>query len=310
MILRTGWRAERSEVSPASSFAAVIQEGRAAAQAGITSFYAYDHLEAIPDEREAPFFEAWTTLAAAAAALPAGSRVGTLVSGVSLRNVGLLAKQAVTIDAATGGHAILGLGAGWYRDELRRYGIPVATFAERVANVEAAIGTIRGLWSGRPVTSSVGASRFDDAIGSPRPVAGDIPIWVGGNSAAMKQLAVRHADGINIGGTVDEVAAGVTEIEEGLEREGRDRGGFTVSIEVQVARDPGADDLQRIASRSGTDPKDFATWNLVGDAETIRRRAQLYRSAGVDEVVAFLPLARDDDDVARLAELICEDPDA
>ena len=305
MILRTGWRAEHGLMAdPAAAFVTLAAEAAAAASAGVSTLFAYDHLEGLPSDREASFFEAWTSLSAVAASVPRGTELGTLVSGVSLRNVGLLAKQAVTLDAICGGHAILGLGAGWYRDELRRFGIPVSPFASRAQAVAQSIEAIRALWLGRPVSMPVGSSRLEGALASPAPVSGVMPIWVGGSGEAMREISTSLAAGNNVGGTPDEVAAAVDDIEKRLALKGRSRDEFTISIEVQVVNEPTSGELERLAHRSGTTAEDFATWNLVGDAAALRRRAHEYRTRGVDQLVMFAPLASGQDATSELVAMV------
>jgi len=292
MILRTGWRAEHGVMAdPAAAFANLMEEAAGATSSGVGALFAYDHLEGLPSDREASFFDAWTSLSAVAGSVPRGTELGTLVSGVSLRNIGLLAKQAVTLDAICSGHAILGLGAGWYRDELRRFGIPVLPFAKRAAAVAHSIHAVRALWSGQPVSMAAGLIHLDEALGSPAPVGGIMPIWVGGSGEAMREIATSHANGINIGGTLDEVAAAVDDIERRLASKGRSREDFTISIEAQVLHDPTNGELDRVAHRSGSTAEDFVTWNLVGDASSLQRRAHEYRSRGVDRLIMFAPLA-------------------
>lgn len=304
VILRTGWRAEIPGMPrPEAAFARLRDEAEAAIAAGADGLFAYDHLEAIPDSRDAPCFEAWTTLSALAAAFR-GSRIGTLVSGVSLRNVGLLAKMAVTVDAISGGNLVLGLGAGWYRSELQHHGIPVLPFTQRAAATGEACQALRALWTGRPVTAEVGTTMLQEAVCAPRPVRDSIPIWIGGSSAAMQEIAASSADGISLGGTPQETRDLIDSVTRRLASRQRDRRTFTFSAEVQVAVSPSDGQLAVLASRSGTTPEDFATWNLMGSPERIVKRVAEYRDVGLDMLIAFAPLARSADDLAAIIELV------
>jgi alkanesulfonate monooxygenase SsuD/methylene tetrahydromethanopterin reductase-like flavin-dependent oxidoreductase (luciferase family) len=304
MILRIGWRAELGAMpAPAEAFARMCEEAAAAVAAGVDSLFVYDHLEAVPDAREAACFEAWTTLSAVAARLP-GVRVGTLVSGVSLRNVGLLAKIAVTVDALSGGRLILGLGAGWYRDELRRHGYRVVPYRQRAATTAGACRALRALWTGQPTTATIGSTTLSEAICMPPPVRDTIPIWIGGTSATMQDIAVAAADGMNVGGTPEEVRGHVESLTNQLVTQGRTREAFELSTEVQLLREPTADQLQAVARRSGTTPEDFATWNLVGTDEQIRSMVRGYRDAGIDTLIVFSPVVSKPDDPAEVIRLV------
>jgi len=304
VILRTGWRAEVPGMPrPEAAFTRLRDEAGAAIAAGAAALFAYDHLEAVPDSRDAPCFEAWTTLSALAAAFP-GTRIGTLVSGVSLRNTGLLAKMAVTVDAISGGNVVLGLGAGWYRSELNHHGIPVLPFAQRAAATGEACQALRALWAGHPVTAEVGTTMLREAVCAPGPVKGSIPIWIGGSSAAMQEVAASSADGISLGGTPQEIRALIDSVTCRLASRQRARERFTFSAEVQVAVSPSDDELSVLASRSGTTPEDFATWNIVGSPERILERVAEYQDAGLNMLIAFPPLARSVGDVAAIIGLV------
>ena len=149
LIVRSGWRAEIPTArDPAEAFDDMVASARDAVRAGARSVWVYDHLEAVPTDSNAPCFEAWTTLATLASRIDS-IRLGPLVSGISLRNVGLLAKMAATVDVASKGRLVLGLGAGWYRDELRHYGYSIEPFRVRVASLAAAVDSLRALCAER-----------------------------------------------------------------------------------------------------------------------------------------------------------------
>jgi alkanesulfonate monooxygenase SsuD/methylene tetrahydromethanopterin reductase-like flavin-dependent oxidoreductase (luciferase family) len=304
MIQRMGWRAELGAISSsAEAFARMCDEAEAAVAGGVDGLFAYDHLEAVPDAREAACFEAWTTLSAVAARVP-DVRIGTLVSGVSLRNIGLLAKMAVTVDAVSDGRLVLGLGAGWYRDELHRYGYPVMSYRQRASATAAACRALRALWTGQPASATVGSTTLSEAICTPLPVHGTIPIWIGGASTTMQEIAVTVADGINVGGTPQEVRSHVESIAHQLVTQGRERETFELSTEVQLLWEPAADQLQAVARRSGTTPEDFATWNLVGTDEQIREMVRGYRDAGIDTLIVFAPASPKPNDLVELIRLV------
>ena len=83
----------------------------AAEEAGYSSLWVMDHLLQLPPlgGPTAPILEGYTTLGALAA-LTRTVQLGTLVTGVTYRNPSLLAKQIATLDALSGGRAILGIG--------------------------------------------------------------------------------------------------------------------------------------------------------------------------------------------------------
>jgi len=115
---------------------------RTAESIGLDSIWVGDHLLYRGDGRPAlgPW-EAWTTLAAIAAATER-VQIGPLVAATSFHNPGLLAKQAATVDEISGGRLILGLGAGWNEAEYLAYGFP---FDHRVSRFDEAFTIIRRL---------------------------------------------------------------------------------------------------------------------------------------------------------------------
>ena len=97
---------------------------RSADDAGLASLWVMDHFFQIPgvgpvDEE---MLEAYTTLGYAAA-VTESITLGTLVTGVTYRHPGLLAKTVTTLDALSGGRACLGIGAAWNEEEHRGLGV-------------------------------------------------------------------------------------------------------------------------------------------------------------------------------------------
>jgi alkanesulfonate monooxygenase SsuD/methylene tetrahydromethanopterin reductase-like flavin-dependent oxidoreductase (luciferase family) len=167
-----------------------VHEGAvAAADAGFGGVWLYDHL-AGSVHRQHRVLECWTTLTAIAATVP-GIAVGPMVLNVANRDPGTLAVMAATLQEVSGGRLLLGLGAGGaantpYGAEQRALGRPLPGDAARRGAVEAAVATLRSVWSG--TVAGVGGFLVPD----PAP-----PVILGGFGPKMAQLAGRIADGIN-----------------------------------------------------------------------------------------------------------------
>ena len=117
-------------------------------QVGFAGIAVMDHLIQIPQVGRAwePIPEPWVTLGLLAG-LDTSLRLGTLVSPVTLRPAGVIAKTAATLDALSGGRAFCGLGAGWWEHEHAAYGIGFPPARERLDRLEATIETVRALWA-------------------------------------------------------------------------------------------------------------------------------------------------------------------
>jgi alkanesulfonate monooxygenase SsuD/methylene tetrahydromethanopterin reductase-like flavin-dependent oxidoreductase (luciferase family) len=192
----------------------------AAEEAGFDGIWMYDHL-AGSVHRADRVLECWTTLTAIAAAVPRIS-VGPLVLNVANRDPGTLAVMAATLQEVSGGRLLLGLGAGGgmgtpYPAEQRALGRPVGSDAVRRQAVEAAVATLRAVWSGT-VSGVCGFLR-------PEPPP---PIVIGGFGPKMAELAGRVGDGINAPG--GRGLARLVEIaRRACEASGRDRERFLVT---------------------------------------------------------------------------------
>jgi alkanesulfonate monooxygenase SsuD/methylene tetrahydromethanopterin reductase-like flavin-dependent oxidoreductase (luciferase family) len=165
----------------------------AAEEAGFHSTWFMDHL-APPGGRSLDCFEGWT-LATAVAMRTSAIRVGHLVLDNELRHPALLAKMASTLDVLSGGRLDLGLGWGSVADELADYGFGTRPAGERSARLAESLELMTRLWSGEPVSFDGSWWTLRDAVSLPRPVAGRVPIHVGGAGIRLTMpLVARYAD--------------------------------------------------------------------------------------------------------------------
>jgi alkanesulfonate monooxygenase SsuD/methylene tetrahydromethanopterin reductase-like flavin-dependent oxidoreductase (luciferase family) len=137
--------------------------------------------------------ECWTTLSAVAA-VTSRLTIGTLVANVMNRHPAVLARMAATLNEVSGGRLVLGLGIGGHPAEHEAYGIPFPGVPERVARVEEAVGVLRALWTGGPVTRDSPFYPLRDAVALPSPNPPPAVI-VGGQSPGGARLAARVGDG-------------------------------------------------------------------------------------------------------------------
>jgi len=160
--------------------------------AGYQGVWAWDHFVGQRDGT-VPVVENWTILSMAAAGT-SRLTVGPFVINVMNRHPAVLARMASTLQIASGGRLVLGMGIGGAPKEHAAYGIDFPEARERVARLEEAIAVIRALWTGGPVSRSSPFYPLEDAHAFPVPTPPP-PIVIGGETPAGARLAGRIGDG-------------------------------------------------------------------------------------------------------------------
>jgi probable F420-dependent oxidoreductase len=135
---------------------------------------------------DAPAYLCWL------AALTTRIRLGTAVHLFALRHPFVSARAFATLDTVSGGRAICGVGAGWYRGEWDAAGIP---FETRGARLDEAVDVARRLWTEPVVAHSGRFYAFPEVAFEPKPVQERLPVLCGGESAAALRRAARLGDG-------------------------------------------------------------------------------------------------------------------
>ena len=154
----------------------------AAETAGFSSVWVMDHYFQLPPlgGPDQPMLEAYTLLGALAARTER-IQLGTLVTGVTYRNPGILAKIVTTLDVISKGRAILGIGGAWYDVEHQGLGITYPSDRVRLDMLEEAVQVCRAMFTGDDVTFEGTYFRLDHARNLPRPVQPGGPrIMIGG----------------------------------------------------------------------------------------------------------------------------------
>lgn len=252
-----------------------LESARRLDAAGYQGVWAWDHFLGRKDERH-PVVESWTILSMAAAATSQVT-VGTFVANVMNRHPALLARMASTLQVASGGRLVLGIGIGGGPREHAVYGMDFPEVPERVARLEEAVAVIRALWTGGPVTRPSPYYPLTEAHAHPVPVPPP-PIIVGGETRGGARLAGRIGDGWSAFDVNFE--ANLPTYLESLEANGRSRADQRVIVGFQ-----GGDWL-------GDDRIDDSPW--VNDPRGTWER---WREAGADGAIV---LARSTSDIDAL----------
>ncbi len=184
------------------------------------------------------------------AALTTRLRFLTGVMVLPQRNPLVLAKETATLDFMTGGRLELGVGIGWLKEEFEAIGVP---FARRGARTEEYIAVLRALWAEDDASFHGEFVDFAHMSCNPKPLAGRVPIHIGGHSEAAAKRAGRIGDGFfpATGAQVD-VAPLIALARETAAASGRDPRALEITTGCPGAL-PGAggDPLAAVATRMG-----------------------------------------------------------
>jgi alkanesulfonate monooxygenase SsuD/methylene tetrahydromethanopterin reductase-like flavin-dependent oxidoreductase (luciferase family) len=171
-----------------------LDSARRLDEAGYDGLWCWDHFMGRGD-LTVPVVESWTILSMAAA-LTQRVTVAPFVANVMNRHPAVLARMAGTLQIASGGRLILGIGIGGAPREHAAYGMPFPPTPDRVHHLEEAVATIRALWTGGPVSRESDLYPLDGATAYPVPDPAP-PIVVGGETRNGARLAARIGDGWN-----------------------------------------------------------------------------------------------------------------
>ena len=173
-------------------------------------------------------------------------RLGTCILIVPQRNPLVLAKELATLDQLSNGRVELGLGVGWLKEEFDALGVP---WERRGARNDEYIEAMRALWQGPHAEYHGEFVDFEPATCSPRPVNGNIPVIVGGDSDAALRRAVRLADGYFPGeGDFERLKALLTRLRQTAEDAGRDPASIAVNCMFGTQMANPAQGIEELAS--------------------------------------------------------------
>ncbi|ACY99101.1 MULTISPECIES: LLM class F420-dependent oxidoreductase [Thermomonospora] len=178
--------------------------GRALEERGFTSLFVAEHTH-IPVKRESPWpggaemprwyyrtFDPFVALTAVAAATER-LRVGTGIALVIQRDPIILAKEVASLDRVSNGRAVLGVGAGWNREEMRNHGTDPRT---RMALLRERVLAVKELWTKDEAAFHGEFVNFDPVFCYPKPVQDPHPpILVGGSGPTVFDRVIEYGDG-------------------------------------------------------------------------------------------------------------------
>jgi F420-dependent oxidoreductase-like protein len=208
-----------------------------------------------------PMLEGYTALGFVAGCTES-LRLRLLVTGVTYRHPGLLAKTVTTVDVLSGGRAELGIGAAWYDREHDALGVPFPPLGERFERLEEALQICLQMWSDDDGPYEGTHYQLAETLCVPAPVSEPRPRILIGGSGEKKtlRLVAQYADACNIMGDPDVIRHKVDVLHRHC---------------VDVGRDPSEIEVSAM----------FRNFAPDASADDIVRAAEAYREVGVDTLV-------------------------
>lgn len=230
-----------------------------------------------------PFIDPVIGMAWAAAATNR-IEVGTNILVLPQRQPAVLAKEIATVDSFSGGRALLGVGAGWAKEEFDAVGVDFRTRGKRT---DEAITALRALWRDEVSTFRGEHFAFAGAYSYPKPArAGGVPILIGGESRAAMRRVARLGDGwLPYNLPVGEAAGAIAELREMTRAEGRDPGALRI-IKI-VYSNASRDDLARYRDAGVTEFNMATSGELPTDEAGMRNVFARFRETVVEPIAAL-----------------------
>ena len=293
--------------SQATDWPAFEAAARRVDQLGYDSLWTWDHLYAIFGDPYQPIFEGYTTLAAWSK-VTTRVRLGLLVGANTFRNPGVVAKMLTTIDHASGGRAVAGLGGAWMEPEHTATGIDFGSgFGERLDWLDESIAALRALFDGKRVTSQPGGHyQFKDLVLLPPPVQPHLPILIGGSGEKKTLRTVaKYADKWNAMGSVELLAHKVEVLRRHCDEVGRDIAEIEMTVGCKPIIRSSAEDGQRLWEAQMANNRtpmsdvldDDTFW--VGTPDLIAERMAERKALGFHTFLAEVAAPYDDETLDR-----------
>jgi F420-dependent oxidoreductase-like protein len=187
--------------SPESLGPTFARIARAADASGMASLWVMDHFFQISmiGPPELDMVEGYTALAFAAGQT-SRIQLGTLVTGVTYRHPGLLAKTVTSLDVLSGGRAWLGIGAAWNEQEHRGLGVPYPSTRERFERLEETVQICLQMWAGDDSPYAGRHYQLERPLNVPQSLSRPHPSILigGGGEKKTLRLVAQYADACNL----------------------------------------------------------------------------------------------------------------
>lgn len=282
-----------------SDFRVVQEIAGKCEELGFSSIWLFDHMTTFPVVTDKPFFECWTTLSALTQRTRS-IRLGPLVTCNSFRHPSLLSKMAATVDVLSQGRLEFGIGAGWFKDEYRRFGYDFPPLRERVRQLEESLEIIKGVWIRERFTFKGNYYAVSEAFCTPKPIQRPHPpIWIGGRGDMSLRLVAKYGDACNFSSLSPEECSKKLEVLNGYcEEYSRDLKEIIKSYmaiiflgkDFESAKAKINRYLEVLPTKAVSEiDETFYSKRIVGGPGDCIKRIEEYENAGIDYLILFFP---------------------
>ncbi|MEU3721453.1 LLM class F420-dependent oxidoreductase [Streptomyces sp. NPDC031705] len=276
-----------TEPQQGADYDTLLTVAKATEDLGFDAFFRSDHylrmgsVDGLPGPTDA-----WITLAGLARETRR-IRLGTLMTAGTFRLPGVLAIQVAQVDQMSGGRVELGLGAGWFEEEHKAYGIPFP--AERMARLEEQLAIVTGLWATEPgaVFDYRGVHyQVEKSPALPKPAQAKVPVLIGGHGARRTpRLAARYADEFNMPfASVEDSRRQFARVREAAAEAGREADALVYSNALVVCVGKDDAEVARRAAAIGREVDELKANGLAGSPDEVVEKLGTYAAIGSSRV--------------------------
>ncbi|MFR0356644.1 LLM class F420-dependent oxidoreductase [Streptomyces sediminimaris] len=276
-----------TEPQQGASYDTLLTVAKATEELGFGAFFRSDHYLSMGSADGLPGpTDAWITLAGLARETKR-IRLGTLMTAATFRLPGVLAIQVAQVDRMSGGRVELGLGAGWFEEEHKAYGIPFPQ--EKFGRLEEQLEIVTGLWRTKlGETFDFHGTYYDltDSPALPKPAQDRIPVLIGGHGASRTpRLAARFADEFNMPfAGVEDSRRQFARVREAAEAVGRGPDDLVLSNALVVCVGKDDQEVARRAAAIGREVDELKANGLAGTPSEVVDKIGRYAEIGAGRV--------------------------
>ncbi|MZG15488.1 TIGR03560 family F420-dependent LLM class oxidoreductase [Streptomyces sp. SID5914] len=276
-----------TEPQQGATYDTLLTVAKATEDLGFDAFFRSDHylrmgaVDGLPGPTDA-----WITLAGLARETKR-IRLGTLMTAGTFRLPGVLAIQVAQVDQMSGGRIELGLGAGWFEEEHKAYGIPFPK--EKIGRLEEQLAIVTGLWATETGKTFDFHGQFYDLTDSPalpKPVQAKVPVLIGGHGATRTpRLAGQYADEFNMPfASIEDTERQFGRVRAAAEAAGRGPDALTYSNALVACVGKDDAEVARRAAVIGRQVDELKANGLAGSPAEVVEKIGRYAEAGAQRI--------------------------